>query len=118
MMRCHACQSRLAISRLECAECGLSLEGRFATPRLVRLAPDDQQLIESFVLCGGSLKTLAEDLSVSYPTVRKRLDGLIERLESLRSADERQAEAWLEAVERGSMQPEMAARLLQELAHG
>lgn len=118
MTRCHVCQSLMTASRLECAECGLTVEGRFATPRLGRLAPEDQQLIESFVLCGGSLKMLAEDLSVSYPTVRKRIDGLIERLQDLRSADERRTEAWLEAVERGSMKPEMAARLMQELAHG
>lgn len=108
----------MAASRLECGECGLSLEGRFATPRLGRLAGDDQRLIEAFVLCGGSLKMLAEDLSVSYPTVRKRIDGLIERLQDLREADERQAEAWLEAVERGRMKPELAARLMAELAHG
>lgn len=87
-------------------------------PRLARLAPDDQQLVESFVVCGGSLKMLAKDLSVSYPTVRKRIDGLIERLNDLRSADERQAEAWLGAVESGRMKPEMAARLMRELAHG
>lgn len=118
MHRCHACQSLTAASRLECGECGLTVEGRFATPRLGRLAPEDQQLIESFVLCGGSLKLLAEDQSVSYPTVRKRIDGLIGRLRDLRSADERQAEAWLEAVERGHMKPEMAARLMRELAHG
>lgn len=108
----------MAVSRLECGDCGLSVEGRFATPRLSRLAREDRQLIEAFVLCGGSLKMLAEDLSVSYPTVRKRIDGLIARLEDLRAADERQTESWLEQVERGHMKPEMAARLIEELAHG
>ncbi len=104
--------------RLECAACDIVVAGDFATPRLARLDSEDQLLIESFVLCGGSLKHLAQDLSISYPTLRKRIDGLISRLNVLRASDERQAEQWLQQVEAGKMKPEKAARLLREQAHG
>lgn len=117
-MRCYSCQSQMAARRMECGECGIAIEGEFATPRLARLQPDDQQLMESFVLCGGNLKHLAESLSVSYPTLRKRIDGLIDRLRALRAADQKQAEAWLTDVESGRTNAEEAARLLRELAHG
>ena len=118
MTRCHSCHAQLSVRRLECDGCGVFVEGQFATPRLARLDAEDQQLIESFVLSGGNLKNLAEDLSISYPTLRKRVDGLIARLDELRAADERQAEEWLREVEAGRMKPEQAARLLREQAHG
>jgi hypothetical protein len=34
------------------------------------------------VLCGGSLKEVAKRLEISYPTMRRRLDEVIQRLES------------------------------------
>ncbi len=47
---------------------------------LLRLSADDQHMICAFVLASGSVKKLAEVYGVSYPTIRSRLDGLIERL--------------------------------------
>lgn len=108
----------MAVRRMQCHSCGLTVEGAFGTPRLARLDAGDQQLVELFLLAGGSLKALAEALSASYPTVRKRIDGLIERLEALRSADEARNNRWLTAVEKGTMGPEEAARLIRESAHG
>jgi hypothetical protein len=46
------------------------------------LSPADQQCIELLVLCGGSLKEVAKRLEISYPTMRRRLDEVIQRLES------------------------------------
>lgn len=118
MMRCAECHSSLIPTRLECGACGLTFEGRFGTPRLARLLAEDQRLAESFLLAGGNLKTLAEQLDLSYPTVRKRIDALIRRLDELRAKDEKQNQAWLQAVESGDMRPETAARLIRESAHG
>lgn len=47
---------------------------------LTRLDPEDLALITQFVLASGSLKDLAKAYGVSYPTIRNRLDGVIERL--------------------------------------
>ena len=46
----------------------------------VHLEDEDQQFIKRIVLASGSLKQLAEDYGVSYPTIRIRLDRLIERI--------------------------------------
>ena len=96
----------------------LSIEGDFGTPRLARLEPEDQQLIESFLLAGGNLKSLAENLSLSYPTLRKRLDAMINRLAELKAGDHQRNEQLLRKVESGDISPEMAARLMKETAHG
>lgn len=50
-------------------------------PRWVReLSADELRFIERLVLNSGSLKALAAEYGVSYPTLRNRLDGLIDRL--------------------------------------
>ncbi len=44
------------------------------------LDDEDRVFVKRFVLHSGSLKALAEDYGVSYPTVRLRLDRLIEKI--------------------------------------
>ncbi|MBM4107269.1 MAG: DUF2089 domain-containing protein [Phycisphaerae bacterium] len=47
---------------------------------LARLPREDLDFIVEFVLVSGSLKELARAYRVSYPTIRSRLDRLIERV--------------------------------------
>jgi len=48
---------------------------------ILSLEMDDVEFIRKFVLNSGSLKKLAKDYEVSYPTVRIRLDRLIQKIE-------------------------------------
>lgn len=50
---------------------------------VVSLDADDLQLVRRFVLASGSLKDLAADYGVSYPTIRARVDALIARMRLL-----------------------------------
>jgi hypothetical protein len=55
------------------------------------LSDEDRSFIKRFVLASGSLKAVAAEYRITYPTVRLRLDRLIakiELLESLKSASE------------------------------
>jgi hypothetical protein len=61
-----------------------------------RLSDEDRMFLKRFVLASGSLKQLASVYGISYPTVRLRLDRLIERIkvlddEQIRSEFERTA---------------------------
>jgi len=44
------------------------------------LSDEDLSFIKRFVLASGSLKELARSYGVSYPTIRLRLDRLIEKV--------------------------------------
>ncbi|MBP3413885.1 MAG: DUF2089 family protein [Clostridia bacterium] len=44
------------------------------------LEQDDLAFIRNFILASGSLKEVAEKYGVTYPTVRLRLDRLIQRI--------------------------------------
>lgn len=47
---------------------------------LVNLAQEDIAFIKTFILASGSLKEMAQQYDVSYPTVRLRLDKLITKI--------------------------------------
>ncbi len=48
---------------------------------MISLADDDLELVKRFLLASGSLKEVAEQYKVSYPTLRLRLDRLIQRIQ-------------------------------------
>ena len=48
---------------------------------LLALEPEDVTFLKNFVLKSGSLKEIARLYQVSYPTVRLRLDKLIQKIQ-------------------------------------
>jgi len=44
------------------------------------LEEEEQEFLKRFILASGSLKQLAKDYEVSYPTVRIRVDKIIEKI--------------------------------------
>ncbi len=61
------------------------MEGR--TPAWLReLSDEDLQFLKRFLLGSGSLKALAAEYGVSYPTVRARLDRLIAKVHAAEDA--------------------------------
>ncbi|EKD50749.1 MAG: hypothetical protein ACD_62C00439G0004 [uncultured bacterium] len=45
------------------------------------LGEDDIVFLKRFVLCSGSLKDLAKEYGITYPTVRLRLDRIIAKVQ-------------------------------------
>jgi hypothetical protein len=60
----------------------MSLEAVETAPWLRALGEDDVQFLKRFLLASGSLKALAEEYRISYPTVRARLDRLIAKVKA------------------------------------
>lgn len=54
---------------------------------LAGLSDEDVSFVKRFVLASGSLKELARAYGISYPTVRLRLDRLIEKIKVLDSRE-------------------------------
>ena len=48
---------------------------------MVNLEDEDVVFIKKFILSSGSLKKMAKEYDVTYPTVRLRLDKLIQKIE-------------------------------------
>ena len=84
---CPGCAAALKVARLDCPECDTAVIGGFSLPPLARLAPEDQAFVLCFLRTGGNLKLMAKQYGVSYPTLRNRLDALVEQLGSLAGAE-------------------------------
>lgn len=48
---------------------------------MVNLDEEDIAFIKRFIIASGSLKEIAKEYDVTYPTVRLRLDRLIQKIE-------------------------------------
>jgi len=70
----------MIIQRLHCPNCEVSVEGRFSLGRLALLTPDQIEFVEVFLRCEGKIRHVEKELNVSYPTVRSRLNEVIEAL--------------------------------------
>ena len=78
---CPSCQAHLQVKSLKCDSCHTEVSGLYDLPLLSRLSSDDQQFILNFVKRSGSLKEMAAELKLSYPTVRNMLNDIIKHIE-------------------------------------
>lgn len=82
-LQCPACDSHLRVGRLFCERCDTEVCGSFELPLLARLNEKEQRFIIDFIKSSGSLKDMAKNMGVSYPTVRNILDDLIDKLNKI-----------------------------------
>jgi hypothetical protein len=75
----------LIFLRLERSRAGLLMDDENAgrPAWLLALSPEDTQFLKRFLLSSGSLKDLAAEYEVSYPTIRSRLDRLIAKVQAV-----------------------------------
>jgi len=111
--QCPSCESlKLHVAKIECGTCHTKFEGTFDIPALLKLSEDDLQFIFNFVKCSGSLKEMAAKEHVSYPTLRNRLNDLIETIETLEVKKEQSREKILQLLEQGKISATDAAQML------
>lgn len=113
---CPSCDSaRCQATKIECADCNTIFEGKFDIPSLLKLSEDDLQFIIDFVKCSGSLKEMAAKQSISYPTLRNRLNILIEAIESIEIEKQTSKTDILKLLEAGKISATEAAKMLQKM---
>lgn len=144
---CPVCGAGMTVTRLGCGRCGSSLEGSFhlATPQtqpgarrsgpiaprgeaesrfgqLARLNPAQLEFVETFLRCRGVIKNVEDMLGISYPTVKARLNNVLEAMglagdEERPDSEERRARREILAdLAAGRITTEEAHRLLAQPA--
>ena len=110
---CPVCKGSLRAVRLECTSCGTAVEGSFETSKLGQLSKEQQHFVEIFLESRGNIKEVEKRLGISYPTVRKELDLLLQTL-GLKAAEPRIAVSEvLDAVSKGEMTVDEAVEKLR-----
>jgi hypothetical protein len=89
---CPSCKGLLKVQRLTCPACETSVEGLYDLPVLAQLLEEDQEFILHLIQASGSLKDMASHYGISYPTIRNRLDSLIEKISKLKKLEKKKGE--------------------------
>lgn len=118
--QCPVCGDEMTVTRLECRRCDSALEGHFDMGPLAKLSAEQLAFVELFLRCDGKLTRVGDELDVSYPTVRNRLNDVIRAL-----GYEVEPDAHEDSIERrrtilvdlseGTITPEEAVKLLKKV---
>ncbi len=113
LTNCPVCSGDLIVTEYRCPDCRTILRGEFFPLRgeLASLTEEQQDFVLKFIRCRGSIKEMEKLLGVSYPTVRGRLDTLIQQLGSEPVGDDR--DEILKQLEQGAITADEAVRLLR-----
>ncbi len=115
---CSVCHNDMLVTRMVCRNCGTAVEGRFTLGPLFQLTPEQRHFVEIFIRCEGKLNRVQEELGLSYPTVRSRLEEAMRAMgyevgEREEASDQRRQEI-LERLARKEISADRALELIQE----
>lgn len=113
--RCPICEDKMDVTKLHCNTCGTSLEGRFTPCKFCQLSSEQREFIEVFLASRGNIKEVERFLGISYPTVRSRLDTVIEALGyRVEREEDNERKDILTALNNGEITAEEAIKLLKK----
>lgn len=80
--KCPVCGADLVVTRLYCMGCNTTIEGHFEAEHTPfgNLTPEQMQFLLTFVRCEGRLNRMEEEMKLSYPTLRSRLNEIVRAL--------------------------------------
>lgn len=121
-LTCPACSHAMSVTELTCGHCHTTVRGDYTVPGLMKLSPEQMQFVEVFLRCRGNIREVERDLKISYPTVRSRLEQVIQSLgyqSDARAQEEvsQQTHQVLDALGTGELSFDEAYELLREGKH-
>ncbi|AZA79877.1 DUF2089 family protein [Chryseobacterium sp. G0186] len=82
---CPSCDHTLNVSQMKCPSCKTEVSGDYDLPVLLKLNREEQDFVLNFFLSSGSIKEMAKQAGLSYPTMRNKMDDLITKVEQLKT---------------------------------
>ncbi len=115
---CPVCEHPLQITELHCKHCDTTLRGQFSTSGFHRLSREQLQFVEIFVKSRGNIKEVERELGISYPTVRNKLEQVIEAMgypaQQLNPEESLRRKEILDRLNRGEISTEEALKSLNQ----
>lgn len=112
---CPVCSSNLKVTELSCNKCKTTIKGDFKLDKFSYLSDEEKYFVEIFIKNRGNIKEIEKDLGISYPTVRRNLDQVIEALGYNVKSEEAKIDKKdiLEKLSRGELSSEEALELIK-----
>lgn len=113
--KCPVCNDELHVSKLSCNNCKTNIEGEFDLCKFCRLSHEEKSFVEIFIKSRGNIKEIEKEMGISYPTVRNKLENVIESLgySPKYTRPEVNKKEILEQLSRGEIRSDEAIKLLQ-----
>lgn len=113
--KCPICGSNLEIVKVRCTSCNTTIENHFEYNKFMKLSEEQLYFVEVFLKTRGNFKEMEKELGLSYPTIRSRLDSILEVL-GLKTSNSKNQSAIeiLQMLEQGEISPEEAIKMLKE----
>ncbi len=113
--KCPVCDGSLYISELSCHDCEVKIRGEFEIPPFSRLDETEREFLMLFLRSRGSLRDVQRELTLSYPTVRNRLDALLAKMGIISArASQEEINEVLDKLESGDLSAEDAVKLIRK----
>jgi hypothetical protein len=120
--RCPICGGETAVTRIYCRDCDTTIDGRFSTAGpFSQLTAEQLDFIEVFIRCEGKISRMEDEIGLSYPTIRNRLQEVIRALgyepggnEETSRLSEQERQRILEDLDKGLISAEKAMHMLKE----
>ncbi|OFW58178.1 MAG: RNA polymerase subunit sigma-70 [Actinobacteria bacterium RBG_16_64_13] len=93
---------------------GLTISGEFELPPLAGLRYEDQVFVSEFVRCHGSIKYMEKAFGISYPTVKNRLNKIVQQLQLVEVVQVSGHDEVFDLLERGEISVAEAAERLEK----
>ena len=101
----------MVISELKCPKCDLRVRKDFLPCEFCQLSEDDYEFLKIFLRTQGKITDIEKILGVSYPTIKSKIDNLLQNLKL--SPLEEKGDP-IEALAKGKLSVDEAVAILKQ----
>ena len=120
---CPVSGGELYVSELTCEESGVVIRGKFSLPQGSELSEEERKFLNVFLRARGVISTVEKEMGMSYPTVRSKLDALLDSMnlapikadEKKRKKTAEKKRKILKDLEEGTITPDEAKEKIRDL---
>lgn len=114
--QCPICEGTIEVTEFKCGSCESTIRGSFKLCKFCQLPKEQLEFAEIFIKNRGNIKEIERELGISYPTVKGKLDSLIDALgyKNQTVPVESKNKEILERLDRGEISPEEAIELMKD----
>jgi len=101
------------VTEVRLVDRNMEIRGEFELPPLAGLRYEDQVFVSEFVRCHGSIKYMEKAFGVSYPTVKNRLNRIVQQVHLVEVEQLSDKDEVFDLLERGQISVQEATERLK-----